>query len=448
MFNMQRGVKNESAVCSKNAVVNILLVTNALSWYLWFFSFLKNNLNFVDDVFVMFSGGNLFSISAANVLVLIVGVNLLSVSLAAFLSTKFQKIENRLRFIVYWMAIGVLLSPAILFVGSGSFCCVVLISCIMGVYFGFGFPVLMGYYTANTVGVNRAKISGLAVFFTFLCFALLSLLFHNVVLVALVLVLWKLCGLIAILLLKPSEKTTVTEEPVSYRTVLKTRSVLLYFVPWLIFSIVNNFAFPVLYTVFDKSFIDFFTMLEGVLVGIFAILFGFLADYMGRKRLLFFGFTMLGLGYAILGLFPSYTRGLLFYTVADSIAWGIFMTLFLLTVWGDLADEKSGEKFFVIGFLPYLFSNFLQVLFGHYIATVVTDLTAVFAFAGFFLFITVVPLYMAHEPLSEKLLKDNDLKRYSFQIQERANKEKNGGGKNFLARLKDKFLKFVGRSKV
>ncbi|MCL1978056.1 MAG: hypothetical protein FWG55_08170 [Candidatus Bathyarchaeota archaeon] len=389
---------------SKSVIVNIILVVNALVWYLYF-SVLRNNSGFT-----------------GNDLVIIAGFSLLAVVLSAVLSTKLiQKVKDRLKFIVYWMAIGVLLSPVSLLVTGVSFFGVMIISGIIGLYFGLGFPVLLGYCSATTENVNRGKVSGLIVFFTITGFALIALIAQSPAFAAVVLTVWKLGGLIAIVLLRPPEAKINTEERVSYRSILKMRSVLLYFVPWLIFSIVNNFVIPVVSIGFHVN-VNFVVMVENVIAGFFAVFFGFLADRFGRKYLLVFGFTMLGLGYATLGFFSTYGKGLLFYMLADGIAWGAFTTLFLLTLWGDIAGKRDSEKFFVIGFLPFLFSNFLEISFGQYLVSSVTDLIVMFSFISFFLFLAVIPLYLAPETLSEKDMKDKEFHGYLEKAQRMAEK--------------------------
>jgi hypothetical protein len=400
---MQNGLQAEPVINLKHTAVNILLVATSLFWYIYFFSFLKNNL--------VLTGNNL---------TIIFGLNLLTVISFAVLSTKLiQKIKKRLKFITYWLTAGILISPIMLLINDGSFFSIAVISGAIGAYFGFGFPVLLGYYSATTARVYRARISGLAIFFTCALFVLMTILVTSSLFVVVALMLWKVCGLFTILLLKPSEAAITINEKVSYKTILKTRSILLYFIPWVLFFLVNSLAFSVLYTTFDNSFVNSIFIFETAVVGVSAFFFGFFADRFGRKRLLILGFVLFGLGYALLGLFPTYDRGLLFYMVADGLAWGIFLTLFLLTLWGDIARRQDSEKFFVIGFLPYLFSNFLQVLFGNYIVNSMTDLSMVFSFSCFFLFITAIPLFLAPETLSERDLYDANLKDYLAKAQTR-----------------------------
>ena len=108
-----------------------------------------------------------------------------------------------------------------------------------------------------------------------------------------------------------------------------------------------------------------------VLAGVCAIVWGFLADKKGRKRLALIGFALLGTGYAALGLISGDGAYLAawFYVCADGIAWGAFTILFITTLWGDIAQEKNSEKYYVIGVLPYLFSTFAGASMGAYLST-------------------------------------------------------------------------------
>ena len=114
---------------------------------------------------------------------------------------------------------------------------------------------------------------------------------------------------------------------------------------------------------------------------------GFIADKWGRKRLIIVGFIVLGIGYAVIGLTTN-VYGSIIYTVLDGIAWGIFFVLFLLTLWGDLAQTRNSDKFFFLGALPYISSYFMQLLFAPYLQGILP--TAIFSFAAFFLFFAVL----------------------------------------------------------
>ena len=71
---------------------------------------------------------------------------------------------------------------------------------------------------------------------------------------------------------------------------------------------------------------------------------------------------MLGIGYAVLGLFQGVTFFWYLYIVLDGIAWGILLPMFFLVVWSALAGNRNKEKYYLIGLLPFLIANYIQVL--------------------------------------------------------------------------------------
>jgi MFS family permease len=158
-----------------------------------------------------------------------------------------------------------------------------------------------------------------------------------------------------------------------------------------------------------ENFVFVSTVFENILTAVFAIVTGFFADAVGRKRLAIMGFAMLGIGYAALGFFQN-TYSWYFYTVVDGIAWGAFYVIFLFTLWGDIAQGHNSEKFYVIGTLPYLFSNFMRLLLGPIMSGIAP--TEIFTFASFFLFLAVLPLVYAPETLPETSMKERELKSY------------------------------------
>ncbi|MGF3523127.1 MAG: hypothetical protein ACQXXJ_08560, partial [Candidatus Bathyarchaeia archaeon] len=225
-------------------------------------------------------------------------------------------------------------------------------------------PTVMGYFAANTKHSNRSTIGGVTFLFIGLSIALLTQVgSENVLYSCLTLASFKLISLIMLYLLKLNDDATPTQSLVSYRDVLLNRSFMLYLLPWVMFNLTNYLTVPVLNNFIEGAMlIQLSLMAETIISALVAVLAGLLADKFGRKRLLIVGFAFLGIGYAVLGISQT-TLGWFFYICADGVAWGIFFTLFLFTVWGDLAKNKSSEKFYVIGAMPYLLSNFMRLLF-------------------------------------------------------------------------------------
>ena len=189
------------------------------------------------------------------------------------------------------------------------------------------------------------------------------------------------------------------------------------------FVFVNSLAFPVITKLYpNNNLVQFSSSVEYVLSGFSAVIFGFLADSKGRKRLAVLGFALLGLGYGILGFSPQGNLyGWWFYTAVDGIAWGSLVTLFVFTLWGDLAEGQSSEKIYAIGVMPYLASAFMRYSIGSILGTAFIP-AMIFSYASFFLFVAVFPLLLAPETLSEQLIKNNDLRNYVMKAQRQVSK--------------------------
>jgi len=286
----------------------------------------------------------------------------------------------------------------------------------------------MGFFASSTTPENRGRTGGITFFAIGMSFFILGNLgIGSVGMASIVLAGIRLTGLILFFLLEPKDEPPLEQGRSTYKEVIRNRSFLLYFVPWIMFNIVDSLTISVINNLFTVNFIRLSSVFESSLIAILAIVTGFLIDMKGRKRLAIFGFAFLGIGYAFLGLSPDIT-GWIFYTIADGIAWGILNVTFLFTLWGDIAQGRDNEKFYVMGALPYLFSN-LMYLLADPIMREVVDITKVFTFACIFLFLAVLPLIFAPETLSEKVMKDLELKTYLQKAKKIAAKAQEKGEK-------------------
>jgi MFS family permease len=353
--------------------------------------------------------------------------NFISLVLTAFAASYLtSKIKDRLTFLKYWILAGVLFSPLFAIMNWAGFITIFVIAIILGVYFGIGMPVCMGYFAKTTVPQNRAKLSGIIILLIgigFVAFSIIGAI--GITVLAIALAVWRILGLLIILPIKKSETPIQPTEKVTFRSVFSNKTFLLYVAPWFMFSLINDLTMQVNTNYFTNNFsVEFanlFMPIENVFAGASAIICGILADKKGRKRLALVGFVLVGLGYAALGLFTN-EYSAWFYICVDGIAWGAFSMLFLVTIWGDIAQERSSEKYYLLGVLPYLFSNLTRLSAGNYIATGINEST-VFSFASIFLFIALLPLAYAPETLSEKIIKNFDISSYVNKALEKAKKE-------------------------
>jgi MFS family permease len=166
---------------------------------------------------------------------------------------------------------------------------------------------------------------------------------------------------------------------------------------------------------------EFAQLAEWGIVGIVAVIGGLIADVAGRKRIVIAGFVMLGIEYAAMSAFsdfPAFTFYL--FLILDGISWGLLASAFFTTIWGDLGENQEKEKYYVLGGLPYLLSNFMYVLIKTYASGLSTG--AAFSFASFFLFLAVLPLMYAPETLPEKTIKAREMQSYLEKAQKEAEK--------------------------
>ncbi|NIR14560.1 MAG: MFS transporter [Desulfobacterales bacterium] len=173
---------------------------------------------------------------------------------------------------------------------------------------------------------------------------------------------------------------------------------------------INFLEHPVLTNFFGNDFAELMPIAEFGIGGFAALIGGWFADSVGRKRVIIFGFIMLGIGYAVLGLFSGILLSWYLYLILDGVAWGIFSLMFYMVVWAELAKNRTREKYYLFGVLPFILASFIQILFAPYADFI--PVSAAFSLASFFLFLSVLPLVYAPETLPERKIELRKLRRY------------------------------------
>lgn len=399
----------------KNAAANIVIVASAFVWYFVAYAFLNNLTTSIYP-----DSPDRFPIEQVE----IIGANIAAIVFAALLGTfTVDRLRKRIPFLSYWTLAGVFLSFIPVFLTSPSFEGIIVVSAVLGFYFGFGMPATMGYFASSTQPENRATLGGLTFLAIGLSFSIAGSVTFDILATAIVLCGVRLASSLLFQFLKTKEELREEFRVMSYSSIGTNRTFVLYFVPWIMFNVIDYLTRP-----FIEGLKDFqiFLPWESVLIAVVAIVAGFVADAMGRKRLTILGFSSLGIGYAILTFTNNISgfenAGLYFYTIADGIAWGILDVILLFTIWGDFARARSSEKLYVFGALPYLLSNFMYVLLDQPMNWVASKAALIFPFASFFLFVAVLPLIYAPETLPEKVMKKRELTLYVEKAQEIAQK--------------------------
>jgi MFS family permease len=386
------------------AIGSVFLIINALIWYFTAASVLESAIKISSSMY-----------SPVLVWGLHFGSLILSLILGALIT---EKIQSK-RFLVFWTLMGVFSPFLLLAINVAQGPIVLLSAALFGISFGLGMPNCMEFFTKTTEPRNRGKYSGIIMLFSGVGIALFgSLDITNITLTVIILVIWRLLGLIPAPFL---ESPVSGKNKIKFSDVLRHRAFILYLIPWLMFSLVGYLGVPIQTSILGPSIIAMLMLIEAALMGIFAVISGFLLDTLGRKRIAMIGFILMGVGYAVLGIYPYEMASWVFYTALDGIAWGVFYVIFVITIWGDLSPNEKSGKYYAIGVLPFFISKFLQIAVGDYISTVKPE--ALFSFVAFFLFIAVLPLVYAPETLPEKVMKDRDLKSYIENAQKKAQKE-------------------------
>lgn len=225
----------------------------------------------------------------------------------------------------------------------------------------------------------------------------------------------RLCSLLVFMRSKDYQKILRKEKVSSYKEPFRQRSFILYFLPWVMFSLVNYLAVPLQlsseYTELEKIVV----IVQNVCMAAAAISGGVFVDFIGRKRVAIAAFAMFGLGSATIGFLGNSPPVLCLSAVIDGIAWGLLLGLFILTLWGDLSNNKTSEVYYALGVMPFFASKLLEETIGPMINGIETY--NVFSFTALFMFLAVLPLFYAPETLPEKVMKEQELKFYVEQAQ-------------------------------
>jgi len=381
----------KSRIAWKELAPALIVVFNSLVWYTLTYAL------FTDAI-------NKLSISASETLMLFV-IYYVGVAFSAILGSIFFS-RTRESCLLLWMFVGAVTTALLTTIANNSTPINILISLFLGISIGMGLPSTLAYFADVTLVENRGTYGGIiwsAVGFGVLILALL-INELDLALAFATLAIWRALGLITFFFSKSKGKIRLVRNPSAFRFILRRRDMILYMVPWIMFCLVNFTETPILEKVFGDFYI-FVGFIEFALAGFFALVGGLLADLVGRKRVVITGFVMLGIGYATLSLLSEMPVSWYLYTACDGIAWGMFASVFFMTIWGDLAGKYQKEKFYLIGG-----AGLLSILVKPYVEVI--PLSTALSLASFFLFLAVLPLMYAPETLPEKKIRKRELKEY------------------------------------
>lgn len=393
----KRYLVEDFGITSKDFFIILFLLFNTLSWLFMTKKIILEILNDLDTTHLQ----NL----------IIWGVYILAIIGSGVTGSILSGKIKRRMFLYLWILLGTITSLIPIVLPNITLMHLLGISFLWGISFGLGMPSCLAYFADYTVLENRGRMGGIIFLATNLSAPFVVMLSRiNLPMSFAISTIWRGLGLIMLLLLKPAENRTLERRrPTSFASILHNKSFLLYLIPWFMVSIIDRFE-----NVFFEHFLapDLFDLIHtiGPIIGtIFAFVGGLLSDWVGRKRVVIYGFISLGLAYAVIGIAPTVSLSWYFHSVIDGIAWGVFTVTFFLILWGDLSSSGAREKYYAIGIIPFFFADFIGVLFAPYM---LIPPSAVFSVASLFLFLAVLPLMYAPETLPEKKIRLRQLTKY------------------------------------
>lgn len=386
-----------------------VLVVNAFSWYFPLYALFTDVVNKLQMTYA--------------VTFAIFGLHYLSVIVSAIIGIAIVTTRmSRTTLLSLWMFLGIVATGLMVTVEGGNLTYLMSVAIFLGVSLGLGFPSCLAYFADYGSAEHRGRLGG----FTY-CMAGLGIFLMGLSTIVLtlrlsitILAIWRGIGLIAFILTNPHQNATKKEVDVSFGTILSERSFTLYLVPWIMFSLINYLERPIHRTFFGADLFSLQEVVEFGIGSVVALACGFLSDMVGRKRIVILGYVMLGIGYAVLGLFPNVAISRYFYIAIDGVAWGILASMFFIIIWGELAGNRAKDKYYFLGALPFLLSSFIEILVSPYVE-LISVLTS-FSLASFFLFLAVLPLMYAPETLPERKIEIRRLRRYVEQAKKTKDK--------------------------
>ena len=327
--------------------------------------------------------------------------------LSSIIGAIIAKFVLRLTILYIWMTLGAFLSVLPLVAMYIKLQCIsLIINFLLGFSVGVGLPSSLAYHADHTAIEERGLTSGIIFLATNIgiipLFLLLTII-PEIVMKTAVLALWRVCGILLFKITNPRDTYKAKQE--AFINILRSRTVIYYLIPWILFNIIDRLVGE-----FSRD------ITEAIFGGFSSIVGGYLADKIGRKRIVVYGFVMLGLAYGTIGVAPAWFLSHYIYSILDGFAAGMLWVAYILVLWGDLSKPGNREGFYMIGNVPFLATRFIPLIFYPYLANLPRN--ALFSIASFFLFLAVLPLMYAPETLPEKVIRRRELKEYVEKAKE------------------------------
>jgi signal transduction histidine kinase len=341
---------------------------------------------------------------------------------AVISSCKLNNNLKRKKILKQWLIAGLVLSflPAIVFIISNVYF-LYGISGLIGVYFGFGAPIFLGYFTRITKDNNRSTTAGFTLFLIGV-FLIVSLIFSSILFGTIMLVIFMTLSILSFWKIS-SVELTLGYRDTSWKKLFRDKTFWLYLLSMSIFLSSKFIVNPLMNSNFSIGFQNISTIISNSTMVISALIFGFLGDKLGRKKIVLTGIFFSALSFSIWSLLTSEVAYIT-QSIVMGISDGMLYPMFFFTIWGDLSKKGSPEKYYTIGALPLIISIAISYSLGATIALSNLALLNILPFISLFVFAAILPIAYASEilpnaerirQLDEKLQVMNSLARHDVR---------------------------------
>jgi MFS family permease len=295
-----------------------------------------------------------------------------------------------------------------------------------GIFIGLGLLGFLTYFWKTTIPEERGRVSGL------IGFVALPINFFVAYIVApglgflgtISLNIIVNLAIVVIVLLNP-KKTMPTTKLIEEGGYFEKRTVLLYTIPWVLFSLVNvtlakNASAIISQEASSTSYLvllglQFIGVVFGCIAG------GTIADFFGRRLSLAFSLTAYGTSAALLGIFTS-NEVLSFVYILNGLSWGILFTIYIFVVWGDLSNKDNCAKMYSVGLATYYLTIGIGLLTQISIPVVISSLATCVL-----VFLSNIPIALAPEISSSHFRERMRMRRYVKAIKKIGEEARNQG---------------------
>jgi MFS family permease len=278
------------------------------------------------------------------------------IAITCILSSFFMGRLEKLR-VIYACSITISIATGLLFLASNYLFTAAALILIIAMFFGLGQLAFFSYFWKLTAPEERGRISGLIGFVTLSFYLLIdvalaeTLNFSGTLILGIILS----SAPLLVILLSP-KKAKFTEKKAERENYPEKRTILLYSIPWVVFSIINATFAKNISSIISQAILSSTYLLLIVLQLVAALLGtlsgGIIADFFGRRTSLVISLTLYGISTAFVGIANNYAL-LYFVYVANGFSWGILLTMYNFVVWGDLANKENVAKLYSIGLATF-----------------------------------------------------------------------------------------------